>query len=63
MIPRVSILISVKDQVVLTKRCIGCLEKTLNGLVSYEVLIANDASLDETAKYLDDLPSSLPGIS
>ncbi len=55
--PKVSVLISAKDQVVLTKKCIGCLEKTLNGLVSSEVLIANDASLDETAKYLDDLPA------
>ena len=53
--PKVSILISVKDQLVLTKKCIECLQKTLNDSVSCEVLIANDASIDETAKYLDEL--------
>ena len=56
--PLVSILISVKDQLSLTKKCIGCIEKSLKSSISYEVLIANDASVDGTEKYLESLPSS-----
>ena len=55
--PKVSILTSVRDQIALTKKCISCLEQTLDGQVSYEVLIANDGSVDGTADYLDSLPS------
>ena len=55
--PRVSILISVKDQLSFTKKCIDCIEKSLNPSLSYEVLIANDASVDGTEKYLESLPS------
>jgi GT2 family glycosyltransferase len=55
--PKISILISVKDQLVLTKKCIDCLKSTLEGLIDFEVLLANDASTDGTAKYLDSLPS------
>jgi GT2 family glycosyltransferase len=55
--PLVSILISVKDQLSLTKKCIACIEKSLKSSISYEVLIANDASVDGTEKYLESLPS------
>ena len=61
--PLVSILISVKDQLSLTKKCIGCVEKSLKSSISYEVLIANDASVDGTEKYLESLPSRLSGLS
>jgi len=55
--PQISILISVKDQLVLTKKCIHCLRDTLEGSFDFEVLIANDASTDGTANYLDSLPN------
>ena len=55
--PKISILISVKDQLVLTKKCIDSLKSTLDGLIEFEVLLANDASTDGTASYLDSLPS------
>jgi glycosyltransferase involved in cell wall biosynthesis len=55
--PKISILISVKDQLVLTKKCIHCLRDTLEGSIDFEVLIANDASTDGTANYLDSLPN------
>ena len=55
--PKISILISVKDQLVLTKKCIDCLKSTLEGLIEFEVLLANDASTDNTATYLDSLPN------
>ena len=55
--PVVSILISVKDQLSLTKKCITCIEKSLKSSLSYEVLIANDASVDGTEKYLESLPT------
>jgi len=54
--PQISILISVKDQLVLTKKCIHCLRDTLEGSFDFEVLVANDASTDGTANYLDSLP-------
>jgi GT2 family glycosyltransferase len=54
--PKISILISVKDQLVLTKKCIDSLKSTLDGLIDFEVLLANDASTDGTASYLDSLP-------
>jgi len=55
--PKISILISVKDQLVITKKCIHCLRDTLEGSIDFEVLIANDASTDGTANYLDSLPN------
>ena len=55
--PKISILISVKDQLVITKKCIQCLRDTLEGSIDFEVLIANDASTDGTANYLDSLPN------
>jgi len=55
--PKISILISVKDQLVITKKCIHCLRDTLGGSIDFEVLIANDASTDGTANYLDSLPN------
>jgi GT2 family glycosyltransferase len=55
--PKISILISVKDQLVLTKKCIDCLKSTLEGLIEFEVLLANDGSTDDTASYIDSLPS------
>ena len=54
--PKISILISVKDQLVFTKKCIDSLKSTLDGLIEFEVLLANDASTDDTASYLDSLP-------
>ena len=54
--PKISILISVKDQLAFTKKCIDCLKSTLEGLIDFEVLLANDASTDGTASYLDSLP-------
>ena len=54
--PKISILISVKDQLVLTKKCIDSLKSTLDGLIDFEVLLTNDASTDGTASYLDSLP-------
>jgi len=53
MIPKVSILISVRDQLPFTKRCLDCLEQSLSGVVPYEILVANDASLEETKKFLE----------
>ena len=53
---QVSILISTKDQVALTKKCMDCLRETLGDSLSYEVLIANDGSVDGTAEYLQNLP-------
>ena len=55
--PKISILISVKDQLVFTKKCIDCLKSTIEGLIDFEVLLANDASTDGTASYLDSLPN------
>ena len=55
--PKLSILISARDQIKLTKKCIECLGQTLGNTVSHEVLIVNDGSVDGTAKYLDSLSS------
>ena len=46
MMPKVSILISVRDQLALTQKCLSKLEATLDESISFEVLIANDASVD-----------------
>ena len=54
--PKVSILISVRDQLSYTKRCLNCIESTLEGVLPYEVLIANDASSDGTNEFLEQLP-------
>jgi len=55
MTPRLSILISVRDQLSWTKKCLRCVKETIDSTLSYEVLIANDGSLDETTKYLNSL--------
>ena len=55
--PKLSILISARDQIKLTKKCIECLEQTLGNTISHEVLIVNDGVIDGTAKYLDSLSS------
>jgi GT2 family glycosyltransferase len=57
MSPTVSILISARDQLSLTRKCIQCLNDTLTDSISYEVLIANDGSRDGTEEYLKALPS------
>ena len=57
MSPFISILISVKDQLVLTQKCIDCLKYTLADGFHYEVLIANDGSTDGSKAYLDSLPA------
>ena len=56
MSPMISILISVKDQLVLTQKCVSSVENTLADSFDYEVLIANDGSTDGTAEYLKTLP-------
>lgn len=55
--PKVSILISARDQLSLTRKCIQCLKNTLTDGISYEVLIVNDGSRDGTEEYLKALPS------
>ena len=53
--PKVSILISVRDQLALTQKCLSKLEATLDESISFEVLIANDGSVDGTQEFLDKL--------
>ncbi len=55
--PKLSILISVRDQLLWTKKCLSCLKQTMDPELSYEVLIANDSSSSETTKYLNSLVS------
>lgn len=55
MIPKVSFIISVFDQLDYTKRCLSCLEKTLKDKLTYEVLIVDDGSDEETIHYLHSL--------
>ncbi len=55
MIPKVSFIISVFDQLDYTKRCLSCLEKTLKDKLTYEVLIVDDGSDEETIHYLYSL--------
>jgi GT2 family glycosyltransferase len=55
MIPQVSFIISVFDQLDYTKRCLSCLEKTLKDKLTYEVLIVDDGSNEETIHYLHSL--------
>ncbi|MBT3668285.1 MAG: glycosyltransferase [Opitutae bacterium] len=50
--PQVSIIISVFGQLEYTKKCLEKLENTLNGKISYEVLIIDDASKDSTKEFL-----------
>lgn len=52
---RVSLIISVFEQIEYTKRCLSSLERTLNGKVEYEVLIVDDASEDGSAEFLRSL--------
>jgi len=53
--PKISILISVYGQLAMTKRCLAALHDTLSGKLDYEVLLIDDASLDDTADYLRSL--------
>jgi O-antigen biosynthesis protein len=53
--PEVSILISVFEQLPLTRRCLKALENTLDEKLSYEVLLVDDASRDGTPEYLRTL--------
>ena len=53
--PEVSILVSVFEQLDYTRRCLEAVERTLTGKVSYEVLVADDASQDGTVDYLHTL--------
>ena len=55
MIPKVSFIISVFDQLDYTKRCLSCLEKTLKDKLTYEVLIVDDGSNEKTINYLHSL--------
>ena len=53
--PKVSILISTYGELAYTKRCLAELEETLAGKLDYEVLIIDDASKDDTPKFLKSL--------
>lgn len=52
--PRVSIIIPVYNQVAYTKQCLESIKKS-TGIRDYEIIVADDASADETAAYLDSL--------
>jgi GT2 family glycosyltransferase len=54
-VPSVSVIISVFGQLQHTKRCLAQLEKTLDGVIDYEVLIIDDASKDGTVEFLKGL--------
>ncbi len=51
-LPKVSIIIPVYNQVAYTKQCIESVKKN-TGIRDYEIIIADDASTDETAAYLE----------
>ena len=53
--PKVSLIISVLDQISYTKKCLRAICETLNGKIEYEVLIVDDGSKDETIEYLSSL--------
>ena len=53
--PQVSIIISVLDQLAYTKRCLKSIEDTLSNKISYEVLIVDDCSNDQTIEFLRSL--------
>ena len=53
--PQVSIIISVLDQIAYTKRCLKSIEDTLINKISYEVLIVDDCSNDQTIEFLRSL--------
>lgn len=55
--PKISILISAKDQISLTKKCLSCLEESLPEAIPHEILVANDGSVDGTAEFLNNLSS------
>ena len=57
MVPKVSIIISVLDQLAYTKHCLASLKDTLSGKIDYEVLIVDDGSSDETVQFLRSLES------
>lgn len=52
---RVSLIISVFEQLDYTKRCLSSLKRTLDGKVEYEVLMVDDASEDDSAEFLRSL--------
>jgi GT2 family glycosyltransferase len=54
-LPKVSILISVFEQLAYTKRCLRALEDTLPENLEYEVLIVDDCSKDGTVEFLKGL--------
>jgi GT2 family glycosyltransferase len=55
--PKVSIIISVFEQLAYTQKCLEKLEDTLGGLITYEVIIVDDASKDGTKEFLLSLKS------
>jgi GT2 family glycosyltransferase len=55
MIPKVSFIISVFDQLDYTKKCLRCVERTLQDKLAYEILIVDDCSNQETINYLRTL--------
>ena len=61
--PKVSILISVRDQLALTQKCLSKLEATLDESISFEVLIANDGSVDGTREFLGQAWRTIPDFS
>ena len=50
--PKVSIIISVFEQLAYTQKCLEKLEGTLGGIITYEVIIIDDASKDGTKEFL-----------
>jgi GT2 family glycosyltransferase len=55
--PKVSIIISVFEQLAYTQKCLQKLEDTLDGIITYEVIIIDDASKDGTKEFLLSLTS------
>ena len=55
--PKVSIIISVFEQLEYTQKCLEKLEGTLDGVITYEVIIIDDASKDGTKEFLLSLKS------
>ena len=50
--PKVSIIISVFEQLEYTQKCLEKLEGTLDGVITYEVIMIDDASKDGTKEFL-----------
>lgn len=56
--PLVSIIIPVFEKLEYTKRCLHCVEETISGQISFEIIIVDDCSKDGTAEFLQKVPSN-----